>query len=54
VKLLAHSAALPGNDLLFGIVPLPACRQAGTPPIRQGLRGTLRSSFNGQMIDPNG
>jgi len=32
-----HRAGLPGNDLLFNIVPLPACRQAGTPS------STLRS-----------
>ena len=39
----AGSAGLPGNDLFFDIVPLPACRQAGTPPTVRGLRGTLRS-----------
>ena len=40
VKLLTQRAGLPGNELSFLIVPLPACRQAGTPLIPLG-RGTL-------------
>jgi len=43
MKLAARSAGLPGNDLLFDTVPLPACRQAGTPRRGRGLRRTLRS-----------
>jgi len=38
----AGSTGLPGNDLLFEIVSLPACRQAGTPAHRAGSRDTLR------------
>jgi hypothetical protein len=29
MKLLAHSAGLPGNDLLFSIVPLDPAHRAG-------------------------
>ena len=40
VKLLTQRAGLPGNELSFLIVPLPAYRQTGTPRIPLG-RGTL-------------
>jgi hypothetical protein len=33
VKLPAYRAGLPGKVISFHIVPLPACPQAGTPPI---------------------
>ena len=39
VKLPAHRAGLLDIDLLFRIVPLPACHQAGNPAIPLGLSG---------------
>ena len=39
---LSMSNGLPGNGISFHIVPLPACRQAGTPPVYPAMGGTGR------------
>jgi hypothetical protein len=48
VKLPAHRAGLPGNEISFFIVPLDPLGLS-TPPTRRGLRGTCRSIIKGLL-----
>jgi hypothetical protein len=47
VKLPGHRPGLPGKVISFYIVPLPACRQAGTPPIPIGRDGAPSGQMGG-------